>query len=49
MVQDTDIYSFGANTYDDEYDFIIDSSVSHAANLQYDDHNILPCKLLQRS
>ena len=40
-VQDTELYYFDANTYDKDYDFIINSCVSHDATLQYHKHNIL--------
>ena len=34
ILQDTEIYYFGANTHDKEYDFKLDSCVIHAATLQ---------------
>ena len=35
IVQNAEIYYFDANTYYEDYDFIIDSCVIHAAILQY--------------
>ena len=49
IVQDTELIYFNANIYDEDYDFIIDSCVSHAANLQSHENNIFPSKLVQIS
>ena len=49
IFQDTEFYYFDANTYDEDYDFIIDSCVRYASTLQANEHNIISSKLFQIS
>ena len=49
IFQDNELYYFEANTYDEDYDFIIDSCIIHAARLSYHEKNILSYKLVQIS
>ena len=49
MVQDTEIYYFDANTFDEYCDLKIDRFVGHEFTLQVYEENILPSKLVQIS
>ena len=49
IVQYTEIYYFGANTYDEYYNFKIYSCVLHAATLKDHNHNTLISGIVQIS
>ena len=49
IVQDTELYYFDNNTYDEEHDFTIESCVYYAATVQYHERNILLSMLVQIS
>ena len=49
IIQDNYFYYFDANTYDEDYDFTIDSCVIHTDTLHAHKNNIIPSKRVQIS
>ena len=47
IVKDTTLHYFDDNTYDEDYEFTVDSCVCNVDTLQYHGHSIIPSGILQ--